>query len=85
MASAAEEHNTSGRRKAARRSDATSEAVRVGVIVVRGDEVLSDLAGGEATVCEPEACERWRWFALDDAPEPLFPPVTRLRAKRFRL
>ena len=24
---------------------------------------------------EPDKCEEWRWYSLDDLPEPLFPPL----------
>jgi 8-oxo-dGTP diphosphatase len=151
MTSAAEQDETNGRLEAARLPGAGRECVGVGVIVVRGDEVLFglrrgahgagtssfpgghvdqgegteacalreleeetglrgvnprrvgeskdifpeglryrtifvrvDWAGGEPAVREPEACERWRWFSRDQAPEPLFLPVARLRARGFR-
>ena len=151
MASAAEQHETNGRRESASRLDAGSESLGVGVIVVRGDDVLFglrrgahgagtwsfpgghvddgesaeacalreleeetglrgvnprrvgesedvfpqglryrtifvrvDWAGGEPAVREPNCCESWRWFAWDEAPEPLFLPVVSLRAKGSR-
>ena len=46
--------------------------------------VRVDWAGGEPLLREPEACERWCWFAWDDAPKPLFLPVASLRATGFR-
>jgi MOSC domain-containing protein YiiM len=46
--------------------------------------VRVDWASGEPAVREPQACERWRWFAWDDSPEPLFLPVANLRATGFR-
>jgi 8-oxo-dGTP diphosphatase len=46
--------------------------------------VRVDWAGGEPDLREPTACARWRWFAWDDPPEPLFLPVASLRATGFR-
>jgi 8-oxo-dGTP diphosphatase len=46
--------------------------------------VRVDWAGGGPTVREPNACERWSWFAWDEAPAPLFLPVATLRATGFR-
>jgi 8-oxo-dGTP diphosphatase len=45
--------------------------------------VRVDWAGGEPLLREPQACERWCWFAWDHAPEPLFLPVATLRAMGF--
>jgi len=30
--------------------------------------------GGEPQLLEPEKCESWQWFSLDNLPEPLFRP-----------
>jgi 8-oxo-dGTP diphosphatase len=46
--------------------------------------VRVDWAGDEPMLREPDACERWCWFAWDEAPEPLFLPVASLRATGFR-
>jgi 8-oxo-dGTP diphosphatase len=46
--------------------------------------VQVDWIGGEPAVREPDSCDRWGWFAWDDAPEPLFLPVASLRAAGFR-
>jgi 8-oxo-dGTP diphosphatase len=46
--------------------------------------VRVDWTGGEPEAREPEACERWLWFAWDETPEPLFAPVASLQAKGFR-
>jgi 8-oxo-dGTP diphosphatase len=59
--------------------DVLEEGLRYRTVFVRVDWV-----GGEPQLREPAACERWRWFAWDDAPEPLFPPVASLRATGFR-
>lgn len=29
---------------------------------------------GEPRLNEPDRCEAWKWFALEDLPNPLFPP-----------
>ena len=29
---------------------------------------------GEPVLCEPNLCEEWRWFSLDNLPENIFPP-----------
>ena len=31
-----------------------------------------DVQGGQPTVLEPDQCEVWRWFALDELPKELF-------------
>ena len=31
--------------------------------------VLAKYEGGEPKVAEPEKCEKWEWFSLDDLPE----------------
>lgn len=38
----------------------------------------------EPTVCEPDKCERWEWFAWDALPEPLFLPIKNLQARGWR-
>jgi len=30
---------------------------------------------GDPVVCEPDKCERWDWFDLQNLPQPLFPPL----------
>ena len=35
---------------------------------------IADWASGEATVLEPEKCEGWGWYELDQLPTPLFAP-----------
>lgn len=35
-------------------------------------QLLSDWKRGEPKVMEPEKCEGWAWYDLDDLPEPLF-------------
>ncbi|QPK04211.1 nucleotide triphosphate diphosphatase NUDT15 [Vibrio kanaloae] len=39
--------------------------------------VASDVSG-EPQVTEPDKCKQWKWFKLDDLPEPLFLPLTNL-------
>ncbi|UQV20108.1 nucleotide triphosphate diphosphatase NUDT15 [Vibrio sp. J383] len=39
--------------------------------------VASD-ASGEPQVAEPDKCKQWKWFKLDELPEPLFLPLTNL-------
>jgi 8-oxo-dGTP diphosphatase len=34
--------------------------------------LLADLLKGEPKVMEPERCESWGWFGLEDLPSPLF-------------
>lgn len=34
----------------------------------------ASLRSGEPETMEPEKCEGWRWFTLDELPEPLFEP-----------
>jgi MOSC domain-containing protein YiiM len=46
--------------------------------------VQVDWAGGEPAVREPDKCGRWGWFAWNDPPQPLFPPVASLRASGCR-
>lgn len=40
--------------------------------------VEAEYAFGAAKVMEPNKCESWQWFAKDQLPEPLFPPVLTL-------
>lgn len=42
-------------------------------------------ATGEPQRLEPHACEHWAWFAWDDLPSPLFPPIISLRRQGFTL
>ncbi|WP_052878369.1 nucleotide triphosphate diphosphatase NUDT15 [Vibrio coralliirubri] len=39
--------------------------------------VASDVSG-EPQVTEPDKCKQWKWFKLDELPEPLFLPLTNL-------
>ena len=66
-------------RLVAETDDVLPEGVRYRTLFVRVDWI-----DGEPVVREPQACERWGWFAWDDAPEPLFLPVASLRASGFR-
>jgi len=34
--------------------------------------MLCDWASGEPKVMEPEKCEGWAWYSIDELPEPLF-------------
>ena len=34
--------------------------------------LLADWADGQPNVLEPEMCESWDWYDLDDLPSPLF-------------
>lgn len=47
--------------------------------------VVADHESGEATVREPEKCERWGWFASDDLPQPLFLPIKNLIKRNINL
>lgn len=33
---------------------------------------------GEPRVCEPDECERWEWFSLDELPGPIFFPHAKI-------
>jgi MOSC domain-containing protein YiiM/ADP-ribose pyrophosphatase YjhB (NUDIX family) len=46
--------------------------------------VQVDWLGGQPAVREPDRCARWGWFAWNDPPQPLFLPVSSLRATGFR-
>lgn len=35
----------------------------------------ADWKAGDPEVLEPEKCEGWGWYALDDLPQPLFTPT----------
>lgn len=37
--------------------------------------ILADWESGEPKVLEPEKCESWGWYDLDNLPSPLFKPV----------
>lgn len=37
--------------------------------------LAADWAGGEPLVTEPEKCESWGWYSLDELPKPLFGPT----------
>ena len=34
--------------------------------------VIADYQSGEVQIREPEKCEGWNWYSLDNLPEPLF-------------
>lgn len=40
--------------------------------------VSADFDKGESRILEPDKCEEWKWFELDQLPEPLFLPVANL-------
>ncbi|CAK4027784.1 8-oxo-dGTP diphosphatase [Vibrio crassostreae] len=40
--------------------------------------VVTSDASGEPDVTEPDKCKQWKWFKLDELPEPLFLPLTNL-------
>jgi 8-oxo-dGTP diphosphatase len=35
----------------------------------------ADYDSGEVKIKEPDKCEQWQWFTLDDLPKPLFIPT----------
>ena len=37
--------------------------------------LVADWESGEPEVKEPEKCESWNWYSLDELPEPLFSMV----------
>jgi 8-oxo-dGTP diphosphatase len=45
--------------------------------------MISDIDSGEAKVMEPDKCERWDWFSVEDLPSPLFIPMQNLFKKGF--
>ncbi|MFA0153647.1 NUDIX domain-containing protein, partial [Vibrio sp. 10N.261.46.C10] len=40
--------------------------------------VVASDASGEPQITEPDKCKQWKWFKLDELPEPLFLPLTNL-------
>jgi len=40
--------------------------------------------GGDAKIMEPEKCETWQWFALNQLPEPLFAPLRSFLDQGYR-
>jgi len=40
--------------------------------------VVATCLSGEPQVTEPHKCKQWKWFELDELPEPLFLPLTNL-------
>ncbi len=40
--------------------------------------VVASCSNGEPQVMEPGKCKQWKWFELDELPEPLFLPLTNL-------
>ncbi|HEX8946922.1 MAG TPA: NUDIX hydrolase [Candidatus Paceibacterota bacterium] len=44
---------------------------------------MTGTARGEPELREPEKCEEWGWFPIDDLPQPLFPPIVHLLEKGF--
>lgn len=40
--------------------------------------VVTSCSIGEPQIIEPEKCKQWKWFNLDELPEPLFLPLTNL-------
>ena len=47
--------------------------------------LLTEVAPGDAELLEPEKCESWGWFPVDDLPSPLFLPIRNLIASGFDL
>lgn len=45
--------------------------------------LVADYVSGIVTVREPHKCETWEWFDWENFPEPLFLPVSTLRATDF--
>lgn len=37
-----------------------------------------DIEDQELRLLEPEACEEWRWFLLDEMPDDIFPPHAKI-------
>lgn len=40
--------------------------------------LIADWKSGEPVVCEPEKCEGWDWYSLDELPTPIFEPALRM-------
>ncbi|MEZ8824576.1 NUDIX hydrolase [Vibrio sp. 10N.261.55.A7] len=40
--------------------------------------VVASQSSGEPMIMEPNKCKQWKWFELNDLPEPLFLPLTNL-------
>ena len=45
--------------------------------------VLSDYAGGEVKIMEPDKCEEWRWVNWETLPQPLFIPIQNLLKQKI--
>lgn len=43
--------------------------------------VCADIEKGEIQNLEPDKCVEWRWFAWDQLPDNLFPPIKSLKAQ----
>jgi len=40
--------------------------------------VVANSLSGEPKITEPDKCKQWKWFKLDELPEPLFLPLKNL-------
>tara|TARA_Y100001956_G_C4105202_1_gene179616 strand:+ start:871 stop:1296 length:426 start_codon:yes stop_codon:yes gene_type:complete len=40
--------------------------------------VVGSCSSGEPQITEPDKCKQWKWFDLEELPEPLFLPLTNL-------
>lgn len=40
--------------------------------------VIANSLSGEPKITEPDKCKQWKWFKLDELPEPLFLPLKNL-------
>lgn len=47
--------------------------------------VCADIEAGEIQNLEPDKCVEWRWFAWEQLPDNLFPPIKILKAQGIRL
>lgn len=47
--------------------------------------VFIDSFIGEPVLLEPNKCEVWEWFTWDNLPQPLFPPISSVIAKKSSL
>jgi 8-oxo-dGTP diphosphatase len=45
----------------------------------------SEYASGELKLMEPNKCEKWDWFNINDLPEPLFLPLKNLLKEKINL